>query len=434
MPRHRERARVAKHVLTALVAGLVLVPLTQCKPQRGGAFTDYADKAAVGCCTDFRVGYDMFVTDFGVDPAIRPVYASFAQAMGDYVVLSTRMLDEVTGACRNLALDFGGNPDDASVQGRSGSEASYAWCNLAVRRLQDAFSDSLQPAGHFTAHFAPADCWVDASIVTRCEAGCTADAACQEVPSAQRCAKEQIAGMCTGKCTGTCEGSAIVPASCDGTCDAECEGACLGSCYGSCEGTIQAGGRCRGMCMGTCEGVCKGRCTGECHPGKGTADKCDGPCKGGCSTPYVSAKCSSDLLPPKCPVNPECEQNCKAIGQARASCTVPSVTIALGDDITKEISADLGIQTKIRTLELNLPKLLNAAQARGPALLAEVKAAYEAGDKVTADKVRGGEGRLGLKGSACAQVMLTAGEQAQADFHTAIDAATTVLKTLPTPK
>ena len=205
--------------------------------------------------------------------------------------------------------------------------------------------------------------------------------------------------MCTGKCNGTCEGSAIVPASCDGTCDAECGGACLGSCYGTCEGTIQAGGRCRGMCTGTCDGVCKGRCTGVCHPTKGSAAKCDGPCRGGCSTPYATVKCEGDLGPPKCPVNPECEQNCKAIGQARASCTVPSVTIALGDDITKEISADLGIQTKIRTLELNLPKLLNAAQSRGPLLMAEAKSAYEAGDKVTADKTRGAEGKLGLEGA-----------------------------------
>jgi hypothetical protein len=425
---------VAKRLLTGAIVALAIAPLTQCKPQAGGAFNDYADKRAVGCCTEFRVGYDMLVTDFGVDPSLRPEYVAFAQAMGDYVVLSTRMLDDVTGACRSLALDFGGKPDDPSVQGRSGSEASFAWCNLAVRRLQDAFTDSLQPAGHFTAHFAPADCWVDGPIVNRCEAGCSSDTACQERSAADRCPKDQIVGMCTGKCTGTCEGSAIVPASCDGTCDAQCGGACLGSCYGTCEGTIQAGGRCRGMCSGTCEGVCKGRCTGVCHAAQGSADKCDGPCRGGCSTPYPTVRCEGDLGPPKCPVNPECEQACKAIGQARANCTVPSVTIALGDDITKEISADLGIQTQIRTLELNLPKLFNAAQARGPMLLAEAKAAYEAGDKVTADKTRGAEGKLGLRGSACAGVMLTAGEQALNDFQTAIDAATSVLKTLPTPR
>jgi hypothetical protein len=418
-----------------MVATSVLAPLTQCAPpDRNGAFGELAAKEATGCCTDFRVGYDMTVTDFGVDPSIRARYASFAQAMGDYVAVSTRMLDDVTGACRNLALDFGGSDGEAAVKGRSGPEASFAWCNFAVRRLTDALSDSLQPAGHFTAHFAPQDCWIDAPFIARCESACAADASCEEKPLAQRCDKQQTVGICTGKCTGTCEGSAIVPASCDGACDAECFGTCLGSCYGSCEGVIQAGGRCRGTCMGTCEGVCKGRCTGVCHSGKGSTDKCDGPCKGGCSTPYAAPKCSADLAPPTCGVDPDCETNCRAIGQAQASCTVPSVTIALGDDITKEISADLVIQTKIRSLELNLPKLFNAAKGRGPQLETEVKAAYEAGDKIVADKTRGALGKLGLKGSACALVMQAAGEQSLQDLHTAIDAAQSVLKTLPVPR
>jgi hypothetical protein len=416
-------------LVTAAVVGLVLVPLLECKPpDRSGAFGELASKDGV-CCTDFRVGYDMLVTDFGVDPSIRPQYGAFAQAAGDYVVMSTRMLDDVTGACRNLALDFGGKEDDAAVRGRSGSEASYAWCNLAAKRLTDAFTDSLQPAGHFTAHFAPAECWVDAPLVARCEAACSSDASCEEKPAADRCDKEQLVGMCTGKCTGTCDGSAIVPTLCDGTCDAECEGSCAGSCYGSCEGVIQAGGRCHGLCAGTCEGVCKGRCTGVCHYGKTAAGRCDGPCKGGCSVPYATTKCATDLLAPKCPVDAACETSCKAIGQARASCTVPSVTIALGDDISKEISADMGIQTKIRTLELNLPKLMSAVQGRGPQLEAEARAAYEGGGTTLADKAK-----LGPRGAACARVMQAAGEQAMSDLHTAIEAAKAVLKTLPGPK
>jgi hypothetical protein len=428
-------SRLAIRAFTVAVTACLLAPLVQCKPpDRAGAFGAYSDKQIVGCCTDFRVGYDMMVTDFGVDPSVRPEFAAFAQAMGDLVVQSTRTLDEVTGACKNLALDFGGSTDDRTVVGRSGTEASYAWCNLAARRLQDAFSDALQPAGHFTPHFSPAECWVDAPFLYRCEATCSADAACQERPFDARCDKAQTVGMCNGKCLGTCEGSAVVPASCDGTCDAECEGACNGDCYGTCEGVIYAGGRCRGMCTGTCLGSCKGRCTGVCHYGKGAADKCDGPCKGGCSAPYPTIKCEADLAAPKCPVDPSCELACRAISQARASCSVPSVTIALGDDITKEISADLGIQTKLRTLELNLPKLLSASQARGVQLEGEAKAAFEASNAVLVDKSKGALGKLGLKGSACAGVMQSAGEQALQDFHTAIDCAKTVLKTLPVPR
>ena len=239
--------RAILRVATALAALAVIAPLAQCQPpDKNGAFGALAEREATACCTEFRVGYDMLVTDFGVAPPVRPKYTAFAQAMGDYVVMSTRLLEDVTGACRDLATGFGGREDDPAVKGRSGSEASYAWCNLAARRLTDAFNDSLQPAGHFTTHFAPASCWVDTPTVARCEAACSSDASCQEAPAAQRCDKEQAAGMCTGKCTGTCEGSAIVPASCDGKCDAECEGACAGSCDGCARGSPSPAGSAAG--------------------------------------------------------------------------------------------------------------------------------------------------------------------------------------------
>ncbi len=413
----------------------LLAPLVECRPpERAGAFGALAPREVAGCCTDFRVGYDMLVTEFGVDPSVRAGYGAFAQAMGDYVALSTRMVDDVTGACRTLALEFGGNPDDPAVRGRSGPEATYAWCNFAARRLTDAFNDSLQPAGHFKAHFAPADCWLDTSTLARCESACSADAACEEKSPVQRCDKDQLVGACTGKCSGACLGSAAVPASCDGTCEASCEGTCTGSCYGTCEGVIQAGGRCKGTCMGTCEGSCRGRCTGACRYGRLSAGRCDGACRGACTTPFVTTKCGGDLGPPKCPVDASCEANCKAIAQAHASCSVPSVNIALGDDISKEITADMVIQTKLRVLERELPKLINAVSARGPQLEAEAKGAFEAGSTIVQDKVRGATGKLGLKGSACAAVMQTAGEQALQDFHLASEAAKVVLKTLPTPK
>src|SRR5579863_5033792 len=156
----------------AVVLGLavVLLPLLHCSPDPNGAFREIAKQAPVGCCREFRVGYDMTITDFGVDPSVRAPYAAFAQAMGDYVAASTRILDEVTGACHNLALDFGASDDDPTVKGRSGEEASFAWCNLAVRQLHGAFADTLQVAGRFSVRYAPADCFVDSNFQTRCEA------------------------------------------------------------------------------------------------------------------------------------------------------------------------------------------------------------------------------------------------------------------------
>lgn len=433
--RDRRPRRLRARAKTLLVVSLALAPLTQCRPpDNSGAFGELAAKEVTACCTDFRVGYDMLVTDFGVDPLIRPAYVAFAQEIGDYVVLSTHMIDEVTGACRDLALDFGGSQDDLSLKGRSGSESTYAWCNLAARRLQDAFSDALQPAGRFATHLAAGTCWVDEPIVARCEAGCSADASCKEKPAAERCDKGELGGMCPGNCTGTCEGSAVVPASCDGTCDARCEGGCLGSCSGACEGVMITGERCRGTCIGTCQGICKGSCTGACHYRKGGAAKCDGPCKGGCEAPYTSPKCAADLGTPKCPVDGACEASCKALGQAHASCPPPSVTIALSDDVSRQTASDLAIQTRLRNLATHLPRLMNAAVGRGPQLEAEARSAFEAGAAIVADRNKGVEGRLGLKGSACARVMLAAGEQSLQDFHIANDAARIVLRTLPVPK
>ena len=423
------------HARTLLVASLALAPLTQCRPpDRSGAFGELAAKDVTGCCTNFRVGYDMLVTDFGVDPLIRPAFVAFAQEVGDYVVLSTRMIDEVTGACRDLALDFGGSQDDLSLKGRSGSESTYAWCNLAARRLQDAFSDALQPAGRFTTHFAPSDCWVDEPIVARCEAGCSTDTSCQEKPASQRCDGAELGGMCPGNCTGACEGSAAVPASCDGTCDAQCQGGCLGGCWGSCEGVVLTGDRCRGTCIGTCQGICKGSCTGACHYRKGGAAKCDGPCKGGCEAQVTAPKCAADLGAPRCPVDGPCEASCRALGQAHASCTPPSVTITLGEDVSRQTAADLGLQTRLRDLATHLPRLMNAAVGRGPQLESEARGAFDAGGAIVADRNKGAEGRLGLTGSACARVMLAAGEQSLQDFHIANDAARIVLRTLPVPK
>jgi hypothetical protein len=414
-------------VTRALFIGLLILPLAHCNPDPNGAFREIAKQAPAGCCREFRVGYDMTITDFGVDPSVRAAYASFAQAMGDYVAASTRMLDEVTGACRGLALDFGATDTDATVRGRTGEEASFAWCNLAVRKLQTAFSDTLQVAGHISVKFAPPDCFVDSAFESRCESTCAADPNCQEKGVEERCQKSQEAGLCSGKCTGQCLGSVLVPGSCEGKCDAECEGTCLGECHGMCEGAMQPGGRCRGACLGVCDGVCKGRCTGECHYAKTASGRCDTQCMGGCSVPLKGLKCAADLGPPTCPGNPDCDANCKAIGQVRASCTPPSIIVGMSEDIFN----DPVVEGYIRSLELNMPKLYNATEGRGVALEADARAAVEAGGRIVADKVKVDRGKLGIKGTACAIVMQAAADQAMQNIHTAMDAAKTVIATIP---
>jgi hypothetical protein len=417
------RARVRR----LLILGLSILVLAHCNPDPSGAFRELAKQAPVGCCREFRVGYDMSITDFGVDPSVRAAYAAFAQAMGDYVAASTRMLDDVTGACRNLALDFGGTESDPTVRGRTGEEASFAWCNLAVKKLQSAFSDTLQVAGRMSVRFSAPDCFVDAAIVARCENTCAVDSNCQEKGVEDRCQKSELVGLCSGKCTGECLGSVLVPAGCEGKCDEECEGTCLGDCHGMCDGNLQPAGRCKGTCLGVCEGFCKGRCTGQCHYAKTAAGKCDTQCMGGCSVPLRGMKCAADLGPPTCPGNADCDANCRAIGQVRASCTAPSVVVMMTEDIFN----DTVVAGYIRSLELNLPKLYNALQGRGPTLEADGRAAVEAGERIVVDKVKVDKGKLGVKGTACALVMQAAADQAMQDIHTAMGAAKTVIATMP---
>ncbi len=413
-----------------LGAALVLLPLAHCNADPNGAFREIAKQAPAGCCREFRVGYDMTITDFGVDPSVRAPYAAFAQAMGDYVAASTRMLDEVTGACRNLAIDFGASDADPTVKGRTGEEASFAWCNLAVRQLHGAFADTLQVAGHFNIRFSPADCSVDSTFQSRCETTCTSDPSCQEKGVEARCGKSDQVGLCTGKCTGACLGSAAVPSASDGKCDAKCEGTCLGECSGLCDGAQQPAGRCRGACLGICDGLCKGRCTGQSHPSRTAASRCDTECMGGCSVPYKALKCDADMGPPTCAGNADCQANCRAIGQVRAACTAPSVAIGTSLDFFN----DLVIESDLRSLELNLPKIFNAAKGRGPQLETEARAAMAGGERIVADKIKVEQGKLGIKGTACAIVMQAAGEQAVQTLHTAIEAAKSVLATLPPPK
>jgi hypothetical protein len=415
---------------SAALAGLILIGLCLCladcgSTDRNGAFRELSYEAPPIACSEFKVGYDMTVSDFGVSQEIRGSYAAFAQAMGDYVALSTKLLDDVTAACRTIAFDLGGTESAEELRGRTGEEASYGWCNLTARKLQRALTDTLQPAGRLSFVYAPSFCTVDEPYVRRCEAACSKDASCVEKEISQRCDAAHTTGLCTGKCTGVCLGSAVAPALCEGKCEAACQGPCLGDCTGMCEGQPQyGGGRCRGTCIGICGGVCRGRCTGVCHFARSASAKCDGSCEGGCSTAVKAPKCEADLKASTCGVGGDCEANCKASGQARASCTEPSVIVGAQDDV----GVNLDILGEIHTLQRNLPVLFLAGKSRGPQLELEVKGAYEAGGRVVSGVP---PLKLGKKGQECSRVMMAAGEQALQNIHVAIEASKSVLTALP---
>jgi hypothetical protein len=120
-------------------------------------------------------------------------------------------------------------------------------------------------------------------------------------------------------------------------------------------------------------------------------------------------------------VGGDCEAQCKASGQARASCTPPTVAIGARDDI----EGALPILAEMRSLERNLSVLFEVQRGRGPRLEAAMKAAYEAGERIASANPKPSP-----KAHACSKTVLAAGEQAVQNVHVAIQASKSVLDAL----
>ena len=398
------------------------------------------DMQGAACCSEFAVGQDMSSVDFGVDASVKGSFTAYAQAGGDLAATASATLADVSTACQNIALDLGADPADKSLDGKSGSALTKAWCALAATQISADFGAKGSLAGAVSVDFTPPVCTASVQATADCEGSCDASAMCDVKANPPTCdggtlsvdcqgsctAKAGVdlecTGSCTADCTGSCQATGGVAVDCKGKCDGKCTAAAAG---GSTTGNgIQADGTCDGQCDGTCTidastpkikcaGTCDGKCTGTCKGSATASVKCNGTC----DADYTPLKCEGGTLKASCMVDAHCEANCNASASAKAQCTPPSV------NVTASINADADITAytaAIDSLKTNLPNLLLAVQARGQVFLKNAGVVVTAGGEIA---VGGG---LNAKGGVCAIDIGAAVTQAVANMTDAVSAATSV--------
>ncbi|MCB9708112.1 MAG: hypothetical protein H6714_04945 [Myxococcales bacterium] len=406
------------------------------------------------CCSEFAVGADVSNVDFGVDAAYAGRFRSVAQAASDVGATATAMLNDVTTACRNIALGLGADPGDENVVGKSGSEAAKAWCALAKTQFAD--NAAVQAVGTLNVAYQPPVCRASLDAQAQCHGRCQVDASCEPGLAEVRCEEGKLSVQCTGQCSGACNGSATAAARCEGSCEAECQGTCDGSCVadvnasvncqgdctgkctGKCDGStadgVDCGGECVGQCQGSCamnasasiqcngkcEGTCKGKCTGRCELDASAEIDCDGSCQGGCDGTAKAPKCEGEVIPPSCDAEADCQASCDASLEATAECTPPEVTITANG----MVEADVGLDLVVTTLKANLPTLIVAAEARGEALVSSI------GSLRTDGNVFFEGATSSAKGVACGAAIIDTVATASVSATAAVAASTDLLATI----
>jgi len=400
------------------------------------------DAQGAVCCDGFKVGTTMTATSFPtVDASIQGSFVAFANATSDLSAVATASVSDVTTACQNLALDMGGDPTDASVAGKTGTDALTGWCAMAKAQIGASFGAKGTLATSVSVDFVPPKCTASISATADCQASCDVNATCDIKATPPKCTGGTLTVECSGGCTATGKADVACTGNCTGGCSGSCKASggatidCKGKCDGKCtagatggataKGTgIQADGSCDGQCDGTCTlsadapkisctGVCDGHCDAAC---KGTADlkvKCDGKC----DADYTPLKCDGGKLEGGCSADASCQGSCNASASAKAECTPPSVSVVATAKAGLNASAQLQLQTAIASLEANLPKILVVFKARGTDFADSLTAAVNAGVSLT------GSGKLNASGTTCGLIIGAAIGTASDNFVAALSAA-----------
>jgi hypothetical protein len=251
---------------------------------------------------------------------------------------ATAIATNVAAACANIATDLGMPPSNSSdVQ--SACQAA----DQAIAAAIDGGSLSI------TIVASPPVCSIDAQAQLSCEAGCTVDGSCNPGTIETRCEPGHFSVACNAECSADVDVVCVAEANAAITCEGSCNGICNGTCEGTCQGTTGEGGACEGTCSGTCTGTCEGSCEYE-------ADafvECDASasvrCRGGCEGSASLPRCETELTPPSCDLEAECQATCEAEASFKATCEPGRVHVVV----------DAGDATALaETLEENLPTLL----------------------------------------------------------------------------
>lgn len=138
-------------------------------------------------------------------------------------------------------------------------------------------------------------------------------------------------------------------------------------------------------------------------------------CKGGCSTMYTEPKCESELKPPVCTGDTQCQTNCAARASAAAECSPPTVTLIADVDVSEDVAALKA------TIEANLPNILLAARTKGQLAVRAIKSVTATGEAVVSASAK-----LGVKDVACAGSAASASVKAAASMSVSVNASVNV--------
>lgn len=371
------------------------------------------------CCTDFKVGADLGNVDLGVEGTAKGTMTAFAQASGDLSATAQAMVDDVTNACRNIAIDLDQPADKRLAASRlGGRDAMNAWCGLAI----DAIT-AVKAAGTLTIAVIGGRCDINVSVKARCQAQCDVNGTCDIKATPPTCKGGKLVVDCKGQCDATVESPSIsCTGSCMGTCSGTCAAtvqapmvACDGTCDGTCTGSggagnngIQTDGTCKGTCSGSCtarpgsasvacSGSCQGSCTGSCAATPGSASV---QCSGRCTGDFEPLTCEGGTLEGGCEVDAKCDANCSGSAQAKADCTPPELTITL--------SAMSNAAAIRATLEENLPAILGIFRFQGKAFVDAAGSVAASGSASVSAVVSSPS----IKGTACLAAIGTAVSEA----------------------
>jgi len=400
-------------------------------------------QAAATGCDEFQTG--TAVATLEIDGKVK----AFAQASADLRDIGNVIKADVKVACVNIAKDLGETDrwtDDDADGSLSNADKTGA-CDVAAAKIDAIMTASVQAGASFALEVSGGQCTVDAEAQASCEAACKADAKCVEGTVTVRCPPAELSVQCDTECkaTAVCQGHAALEANCMGKCESECTGSCsgelrgttVGGCTGMCEGKCDgvatpAGGMasctgtCEGrctqphpaaMCHGKCSSSCNGKCKGECKLDATAGMNCGAnvACKGGCTGTATQPKCETELTPPVCTVDANCESSCSGQASAKMICEPITITLAFNVDATGDLA-------KLKTtVEANLPKLLLAAKTQGPLAVRALQKVSASGKAVL-----DASGSLGGKAIACAGTAAEASLRATSSMSVSVSASTSV--------
>lgn len=430
---------------TRIISGLrVLLVLTAVAPLGAGCGVAKDIQEATGGCDEFAEGVDA-VGNLDVDVNVK----AFVQASAELKSVGESIKADVKTACIRIATDLGESDrwsSDSSDDAISNSAKTGA-CDVVAAKVDSIMSAAADAGADFALQVSGGECTINADVQASCEASCKTDVMCTEPTIETRCEPGELSGTCDAECQGnaTCEGQVQAAANCMGQCEAECQGSCSGELRGTVEGGCD--GMCEGKCDGVatpaggmahCEGTCEGRCTmpkptamchgkcaaschgmckGQCKLEQQAAINCGANvrCKGGCSVKLKEPKCETELKPPVCTGDTNCQTSCAARASATAECSPPSVTLVCNTDVSADVA-------KLKaTLEANLPPLFLSAKTKG-------QLALRALDKVssTGQAVISATGKLAGKDIACATRAASESLKASASMSVSVKASANV--------